>query len=199
MNKGTKFWFFKSCCVDDTAFILLSRGELVTASKLIVSHFRRFGLTVHTGAKSKNERSKTEAVHFPRRGQESSAADTEDVEIDNDRFMSFCTKFKCSGTVFVPDLSDMADTTQRISQARNPFNSMNQQVLGDNKIRMDIHFRLCEAIVGNMALWGSKSWALKEENRAKLETFHHSCLRRMDGSQMKKLEELQETHPQWSR
>jgi hypothetical protein len=42
-NKGTMFSFFKSYCVDDTAFILLSRGEVVAASKLIVSHFRRFG------------------------------------------------------------------------------------------------------------------------------------------------------------
>jgi hypothetical protein len=52
--------------VDDTAFILLSRGELVTGSKLIVSHFRLFGLTIHTGVKSKNEGSETEAIHFLR-------------------------------------------------------------------------------------------------------------------------------------
>jgi hypothetical protein len=29
--------------------------------------------------------------------------------------------------------------------------------------------------------WGCESWALKEENRAKLESFHHSCLRRICG------------------
>jgi hypothetical protein len=51
-NQGT---IFKSYYVDGTAFILLSRGELIAASKLIVSHFRRFGLTIHTGVKSKNE------------------------------------------------------------------------------------------------------------------------------------------------
>jgi hypothetical protein len=54
---------------------------------------------------------------------------------------------------------------------------MNRQVLGSNKIRMEIRRRLYTAIVVNIALWGSESWALKEENRAKLETFHHSCLR----------------------
>jgi hypothetical protein len=47
--------------VDDTAFILLSRGELITAS-------------------SRNEDSKTEAMHFPRPRQESSVADMEDIE-----------------------------------------------------------------------------------------------------------------------
>jgi hypothetical protein len=63
------------------AFILLSRGEQIAASKLIVSHFRRFGLTIHTGVKSRNEDSKTEAMHFPRPAQESSVADMEDIEI----------------------------------------------------------------------------------------------------------------------
>jgi hypothetical protein len=58
--------------------------------KLIVSHFRRFGLTIHTGSE-KRRRLETEAIHFPRPGQESSAADMEDIEIDADRFMSFAS------------------------------------------------------------------------------------------------------------
>jgi hypothetical protein len=178
-NIGTIFSFFKSYYVDDTAFILLSRGELIAASKLIVSHFRRFGLTIHTGVKSRNEDSKTEAMHFPRPGQESSAADMEDIEIDEDRFMSFCLKFKYLGTFFTPELNDTADIIERISQARKLFNSMNQQVLSNRKIPMHIRRRLYQAIVANIALWGSESWALKEEDRSKLETFHHNCLRRM--------------------
>jgi hypothetical protein len=36
--------------------------------QLISSHFRRFGLTIHTGSKRKGEDSKTEAIHFPRPG-----------------------------------------------------------------------------------------------------------------------------------
>jgi hypothetical protein len=42
---------FKSFYVDDTA------GEVIAASKLIVSHFRRFGPTIHT-AESKRENEK---------------------------------------------------------------------------------------------------------------------------------------------
>jgi hypothetical protein len=51
--------------------------------------------------------SKTEAIHFPRLaavpagGQESSSADTEDIDIDEDCFMSFRIKFKYLGTFFV--------------------------------------------------------------------------------------------------
>jgi hypothetical protein len=66
--------------------------------------------------------------------------------------MSFCIKFKYLGTFFVPELSDMADITQRISQARKLFNSMNRQVLGNKKIAMEIRRRLYQAIVVNIAV-----------------------------------------------
>jgi hypothetical protein len=56
-------------------------------------------------------------------GQTSLAADMEDIVIDDDRFMSFCTKFKYQGSYFVPDLDDTADITERISQARRLFGS----------------------------------------------------------------------------
>jgi hypothetical protein len=114
-NKGTMFSFFKSYYVGDTAFILLSRGEVIAASKLIVSHFRRFGLTIHTGSE-KRRRLETEAIHFPRPGQESSAADMEDIEIDDRPLYVLCIKFKYLGSYFVPELNDTADITERISQ-----------------------------------------------------------------------------------
>jgi hypothetical protein len=87
--------------------------------------------------------SKTEAIHFPRPGQESLmvrkrrpftfqgldrneslAADTEDIDIDEDRFMPFCIIALC------PSASSSSESC----------------------------------------------WALKEENRKKLEAFHHSCI-----------------------
>jgi hypothetical protein len=56
---------------------------------------------------------------------------------------------------------------------------MNQQVLSNKRIPIGIRRRLYQATVGNIALWGAESWALKEADRSKLETFHHGCLRRM--------------------
>ena len=149
--------------------MLLSRGEVIAVSKLIVSHFRRFGLTIHTGSKRKDEDSKTEAIHFPRPGQESSAADMEDIEIDEDRFMSFCIKFKYLGSYFVPERNDTADITERISQARKLFGSMKKQLLSNKEIPIDIRHRLYQATVVNILLWGCESWALKEADRSKLE------------------------------
>jgi hypothetical protein len=48
LQQGKMFSFFKSYYVDvETAFILLSRGR-VTPPPSLSSHFRRFGLTIHT-------------------------------------------------------------------------------------------------------------------------------------------------------
>jgi hypothetical protein len=87
---------------------------------------------------------------------------------------------------------------------------MNHEVPSNKMIpTIDIRRRLYQAIVLNLGLWGSESWALKEEDRSKLETFHQNCLRRMcnwtvwdikirNGSRTKRLEELLSTHPQWN-
>jgi hypothetical protein len=125
------------------------------------------------------EGSKTEAIHFPRPGQEASAADTEEIEIDDHRFISFCLKFKYLRIFSCLNSVTVADITQQISQASRLSNSMNRHVFSNKKIRMDIRRRLYTAIVVNIALWGSESWALNEENRSKLEMFRHSCLCRM--------------------
>jgi hypothetical protein len=118
---------------------------------------------MHIGVKSKNEDSKTEAMHFSRPGQKSSVADMDGIEIDEDRCISFCIKFKYLGTLFfMPELNDTANITARISQARKLFNSMNRQVLSNKRIPIDIRRRLYQAIVVNhIELWGSESWALK--------------------------------------
>jgi hypothetical protein len=64
----------------------------------------------------------------------SSAADKEGIVIDEDRFMSFCIKFKYLGSYFVPELSDTADITERISQARRLFGSISRVVALESRI-----------------------------------------------------------------
>ena len=74
-----KFTFFQSFYVDDAAFILLSRSEAIAAIQTIVKHFKRFGLTVHTGSKSKNEKSKTKFEFIPGPGHIITNTDTDDL------------------------------------------------------------------------------------------------------------------------
>jgi hypothetical protein len=95
--------------------------------------------------------------------------------------MTFCTKFKYLGSYFVPDLSDTEDITERLTQGRKLFGAIRKQLLCNKQIPIDIRRRLYQATVMNIALWGCESWALKEADRSKLETFHHKCLRKMCG------------------
>jgi hypothetical protein len=67
---------------------------------------------------------------------------------------------------------------------RKLFGSMNKQLLSNKRIPIDIRCRLYQAIVVNIVLWGSESWALKEANISQLEALHHGCLRRMCGLTM---------------
>jgi hypothetical protein len=83
--------------------------------------------------------------------------------------------------LLVPELNDTADITERISQARKLFGSMNKQLLGNKRYR-SISVAGSIAIVVNIALWGSeRHW---KKQRSKLEAFHHGCLRKMCGLTM---------------
>jgi hypothetical protein len=179
-TEGKKFSFFKSYYVDDTAFLFLCRSDLDRAAKLIVSHFRRFGLTIHTGSRSAKESSKTEAMRFLINPKTTGAEDIpEDIEIDEDRFMSFCNKFVYLGSVFVPSLCDTTDIKARIGKARGLFYSMNKALLCNQSIPIRTRCHFYQAIVVNIVLWGCESWALKAEDRTRLERFHRHCLRRI--------------------
>jgi hypothetical protein len=163
--------------------------------------------------KSKNEYSKTEA---PTPKQESSVSDLKVIEIDEVCCMSFCLKFKYL-SYFASELNDTVDITERgISLARKLFNSIQFNSISEpappqqQKDPDRDPSQALQAIVANIALWGIESWARKEENSTKLETFHNSCLRRMCNLTMwdiaetqktrtKRLEEVLQTHPQWNR
>jgi hypothetical protein len=170
---------WKSCCVDDAAFLLLDRSDVLEALKLIVSHFQRFGLTVHAEVRNTEESSKTEAMHFPAPSKEPTANNAADVELDDNGNFSFTKEFKCLGSTFTPKLNDTADIEKRISQASKVFCAMNKNVFRRRETPVSLRLRTHQAIIVNPGPWGCESWALKENDRRKLEAFHHRCLRRM--------------------
>jgi hypothetical protein len=85
-----------------------------------------------------------------------------------------CIKFKYLGSYFVPELNDTADITERISQARKLFGSMNKYWATKDTDRYP-----SQALSSDCCEYSTlgSSWALKEADRSKLEAFHHGCLR----------------------
>ena len=122
---GKKFTVKNSYYVDDAAFILLSREDVEAAAKLIKSHFRRFGLTVHSGDKrDAKPESKTEAMFIPGHGCETTAEETADIMITENEYFGYCTKFKYLGTTFDSNLNDSTDIKARIQKATGAFAKM---------------------------------------------------------------------------
>jgi hypothetical protein len=144
-----------------------------------MSHFKRFGLTVHSGGKRENKPSKTEAMHIPRPNQQSTVEDTKDIMIDEDGFFGYCTRLKYLGTAFTPELNNSNDVQLRIDQASKAFYAMNKNIFKQKDISSKLRLRTYNAIVVNLLLWRCESWALKAEDRRCIEVFHTRCLRRM--------------------
>jgi hypothetical protein len=180
ISQGIPFSFWKSYYVDDTAYLFLSRKDIEDASKLIKSHFTRFGLTVHCGDRRNDGSSKTEAMFFPPPGKIATATDTADILINENEFFSYCDKFKYLGSIFTPSLKDDMDIQRRINQANGVFATM-KRVLCNKELSAKLRIRLYNATVINILLWGCESWALTEELRRKIEVCHHRFLRKMIG------------------
>jgi hypothetical protein len=56
---------------------------------------------------------------------------------------------------------------------------MNKNIFRRKNISSKLRLRTYNTIIVNLLLWGCKSWALKEEDRRRIEVFHHSSLQRM--------------------
>jgi hypothetical protein len=83
----------------------------------------------------------------------------EDIEIDADRFMSFCIKFKYLGSYFVPELNDTAHITDQPGEKAIRLHE--QAITGQQKIPIDIRRRLssdcCEYTLGKRKLGTERS------------------------------------------
>ena len=176
---GRTFAVFSSYFVDDAAYIFLNRRDLERAARMIKEHFKKFGLTVHCGDKrDPDKKSKTEAMFIPASGYTPTPEDTADIMLNEHQYFGFTTLFKYLGTWFDDQLDDSTDIMKRIKKATGAFACM-KKVLKDQSIDNNLRVRLYDATVMNIMLYGCESWALKAEDRRKLEVAHHRFVRSM--------------------
>jgi hypothetical protein len=106
----------------DGAFVLLSREDVIPASKLIVQKIDRFGLKANLGTQSKNETSKIKAMFIlPRNHPKSEATfthETADDDMETDRYVSFCDSFKYLGSLIAHSLIGDLHIDARVNEAR---------------------------------------------------------------------------------
>jgi hypothetical protein len=129
---------------------------------------------------SNKSKSKTEILYIPtncKREYSSFGDEIEDISIDEDRFVSYCSDFKYLGSEIDYKLIDDHDVNKRITKARQLFYAWREEVYQDQDLPVEYRVKLYTALVVNTLLWGCESWALKREHIRRLESFHHTCLR----------------------
>ena len=180
VKKGVKvFEIGESLYADDAYFGFGTRKELEQGAVIIDRHFTAFGLQVHRGKylpNGKRKKSKTECMYCPAQGSYEDG-DTSDVMVDNG-FYSFTNTFKYLGSIITYDLSADADVAARIRSASGAFAKLKKTLLC-KRTKLIQRSAIYVVIVLSILLYGSETWACREDLLRKLETFHNSCVRQM--------------------
>ena len=196
--------------VDDGAFAFANRQDLIKASELIYRLFEKFGLLMHIG-RGETE-SKTKAMYFPAKLPPPTAAkNNQEVDATTptnppqtspdqdpnapdatynvaDGFISFTDSFQYLGSIISSDLKDDKEIRARIKKASSQVGALRPffqcpHVALETKVRVYVQIPL------NTVLWGCESWALTEDLKRELRTFHHRSLRRILNINMFEVEE----------
>ena len=166
--------------MNDGAFVFAMREASEKAAQLICDHFQLFGLTVHTGSRETKSKSKTEAVYFPPSLQ--AAKDHQDlpadIELDENRFISFSPSFRYLGSIISRDLTDDLEIEARIKKAYSQMGALSYfWHCSDADLMTKYWVYLAGPL--NTLLWGAESWSLSARNLSRLRSFHHSVIRRI--------------------
>ena len=167
---------------NDSAFIFLSKADLIAGTILVQQTFAQFGLEVHLGCtNTPKSSSKTEAMYFTSHSKPINEIEEELVNgqfiIPGNKFVKFTNRFKYLGTYITQDLSDNTDIDERILSASKNFNALGKEIFRNRKISLHIRCRLYIATTVNILLWGCDTWALICLQITRLEVFHRKCIR----------------------
>ena len=157
--KGVEFEFWKSLYVDDGAFLFENRRDLEKGANATYLHFKRLGLTMHTGSDGSFKDSKTEAVYFEAPGEDHSEANTSPVPVQNG-YITYTDTFTYLGSKVTHNLDDRIDVEARKKQATKALGAMMKNVFNNPHLEVKNKRMLYLAILVNLLLWGSETWAL---------------------------------------
>ena len=108
---GTAFDFWNSLFADDAALIALSREDLGKCLRLVDSHFKRFGMRMHVGARatanSPAKSSKTLCLLIRGTGNTPISGDTDAIDLGNGAEVTYCQDFKYLGGTLDTKASDV--------------------------------------------------------------------------------------------
>jgi hypothetical protein len=180
-SKGTAFDFSNVFFVDDSVFLTESREEIELLTPTLINHFKHLGMQMHVGRG--NVKSKTEAMFFPdslKKAKALTASGTlpPDLILPNNQQVQFTHCFKYLGSLISTELNENAEIKTRINKAKATM-GRTKHFFSNKDVDIRTKFSVYNAFVINTALWGCESWNLSTRNKALLESFHHSAIRRI--------------------
>ena len=185
-TKGTDFTFGDSEYADDTAVLFPTRDDLEHYTPLLLKHFERFGMEVHTGDKTQPDKpSKTEVLFVAAPStmyDDPSTYDGQDlsqIELGNQRFLPVVSKFCYLGTILTRNCRDEEDVKSRIQAAGNSFGALRKCLFSNSSISFSAKRTVYEGLILSILLYGSECWCLTEELFHLLRTFHARSVRAM--------------------
>ena len=184
--KGIPFEVNDSEYADDTAMLFDSRQSAVKYCPLLVSHFKQYGMEIHTGdERDPEKKSKTEVLFVsapPSSYKDPGTYDNVDlgvIPLGGGRFFPVVSQFCYLGCLLTRDCSDDADVQNRIDKAAGAFGSVRREIFSNQCICFGAKLLLYEGLILAILLYGSESWCLTEKLYNKLRLFHARCARAM--------------------
>ena len=173
----TSFDFWASLFADDCAVLFNSRMELISGTQHLFHHLRKFGLEMHVGRGT--TASKTEAMYCPKPRKLYEEESTDRFQVDGDGFIDFTKEFKYLGSIINSSLTSDSDVDKRIKSATAIFGALSSCIFSKKDIDLKVKGQIYSSLVLSVLLYGSETWALREDLAQRLRSFHHRCARTM--------------------
>ena len=183
-SKGSQFSFDDSEYADDTAVLFESRESLEEFTQLLINHFARFGMEVHTGDSNQPEKPpKTEVLFVSAPSTTYKDPSTYDnrnlnhIQLDGDRYLPVVKEFRYLGTLLSRNCKDDSDVISRINKAGNAFGALRKCIFGNRSVNSVAKKSVYEGLILSILLYGSESWCITEKLFNMLRVFHNRCVR----------------------
>ena len=182
---GEEFPLTDSEYADDTAAIFVTRQSVDQDVPLLINHFSRWGMEVHTGDLNKDKNSKTEMLFCSKPPHMYEDPDTYDnanignINLGEGRYIPIVASFIYLGSVMARDCTDILDVRNRIEKAGEAFGAIRKNVLSSTRVSNTSKKFVYMCIILAILLYGSEMWCLTEALLHELRCFHARCVRSM--------------------
>ena len=154
---------------DDGALVSSSRASAERVTMEYQSTSTDFGLTVSIP--------KTKHLVV---GRQACDADREPIQI-NGGIIESVDNFPYLGSVISSSGRIDDDIDARLAKASRAFGALRKAVFLDKNLKLETKRKVYEACVLSVLLYGSECWIMLRKHKRKIDSFHHRCIRIIQG------------------